>query len=108
MLLTGTLGRTVGALLGDTLGSELDDGAVVGIPLTDTYSGNSEMFGRVIWLDMVPLVVGSKSCNILAMKSGVSTPNRGSSIGQVVLHVTYGIQYVSIIPLPSGLYSENS
>ena len=74
--LNGILGRTVGELLGALLDTTLYDGPELGILLGEV-SGSS---------------VGIKSCNIRPMKSVLSMPNNGSSIGHEPLHTTHGIQ----------------
>ena len=88
--LTGTLGRAVGALVGASLGAVLEDGDVVWISFF-TLIGCSKLSndweGGDTWL-------GSKSCSIRDMKSVLSMPNKGSSIGHELLHVNQGFQYV--------------
>ena len=103
--LNGIFGRTVGEILGAELGATLDDGAELGVSL-GILPGSSGEFDRVVWLDVVSSLLGLKSCNIRPMKSVLSMPNKGSSIGHELLHTTHGFQYtLTVSPL---LLSVNS
>ena len=81
---TFSLIATVG--LGKSIGSSRNLGCVLEeAPLSE------KKVGVVVG---ILVVNGSKSCNNRVTISGVSTPNKGSSNGQVLLHFISGSQYV--------------
>jgi len=62
--LMGTFGRTVGALLGNSVGCKLDVGLVLGVgvavelPNSELSDGSEDEFEGVVWLDMVISLLG--------------------------------------------------